>query len=656
MGEYDPAPGARLVPPTSNEYEPAPDAALVAPGVPQLSAGESFAANASNVFGAAPVISGVIRHLTEGVPYAQARDQYQQQIIDQSKEQHPTASTVGSVASLVPETVIGGAVGKVAGAVGKAAGLAAKAAPFIEAHPLITKAAQGALGGAAYGAAGGAGSAASHGQDVLPAAAEGGVGGGVIGGVLGGAAAKIGDALSNGVAKQNESIVRGAAERALPKKQGALAALIEDSDEIKPFASKATVTPGDVIQENRDILGGARSNDYDTVAKTRADIEAKVSSYEGAKKDWYGKVDQALDGGPEVGDLTEALKNKAARVTERPYRNDLLNKAKTLEEDYASISTDEAKKLLGGGAEDPATKHLRDFIDNPKNSAVSRDAAKAELGKMSPAVTNPIAALADSLPEGQKWTAKQFLDLATGGKAGSTEFSPEVRKAVEGLPFQFDPKLKIKSQDDLRKLLSISQDEAESALGTMNATKNAKLASQNQQVIGSVMNKVLDAAKKSDVEGIQDAVQNIYDTNLKQSVLLKLNEGLASKEDKLKLGKLGLGSKLSHTASSFLGGQELLGGVGKVFTGDLHGAALDAGKAALAFAAPKILPRLGNAATDAAAGGNRVLQTLQAAAARGEPKAVALMKSLQAAKKIGTAGAGAVGSVSSSTLGQQGNQ
>ena len=749
------AAGGQVVQPQQTDLERAlasggqvvPQGAPNAP--PEESAGRSFALQATNVFGAAPVISGVIRKLTEGIPYSQGRDEYQAQI-DAAKEQHPTASTIGSVASLVPETIIGGAVGKVAGAAGKAAGLAAKAAPFIEAHPLITKALEGAVGGAAYGAASGAGSAASHGQDVLPAAAESAAGGAVVGGVLGGAAAKVGDIIAGGVAHQNESIVQGAASHALPKKVKALASFIDDSDEIKPFASKTDITPADVIQENRDILGGARSSDHGTISDTRAKIDAKVSSYEAEKKQSYALVDQALGGGPEIGELTEALKNKAARVTERPYQKVLLNKAANLEEDYASISTDEARKRLATmspevkAAEvarpskdvlervssiDPDTdpdslrwrsagkvkisdigdpEGFKDYLNGERKDVLSgmedheqgkdpfdylgskkvqnepvvlfRDSEgklkiadgshrigwAAEHGQTevpaiigdyhAAAAPNAIATYAETLPEGQQWTPKQFLDLAAGGKAGSTEFDPEIRKAVEQLPFRFDPKLKIKSQDDLRKLLSVSQDEAESALGTLNATKNAKLASQNQQVIGSVMNKVLDAAKKSNVEGIEDAVQNIYDTNLKQSVLLRLNEALASKEDKLKLGKLGLGSHAANIGATLLGGHELLGAVGKVAQGDFGGAALDVGKAALVKAAPKAAAVARTSVTDAAAQGSRVLQRIQQAARDGSPKAKALLASLQASKSIGTAGAGAIGSTTSTTLGQQGNQ
>ena len=166
--------------------------APVAPQAPQESAGRSFALQATNVFGAGPVISGVLRKLTEGIPYAQGRDEYQAQI-DAAKQQHPTASTIGSVASLIPETVLGGAAGKAVGAGAKALGVARTFA-----NPVVDAAVHGAVAGAGYGAATQAGSAASHGEDVLPAAGVGALGGAALGGVLGAAGGKIAQVAGRG--------------------------------------------------------------------------------------------------------------------------------------------------------------------------------------------------------------------------------------------------------------------------------------------------------------------------------------------------------------------------------------------------------------------------------------------------------------------------
>lgn len=627
--------------------------------VPQESAGRSFLLNATNVFGAAPALSGALRYLTEGTPYKQGRDEYQAQI-DAAKDQHKYASGAGSVASLLPETALGGAFGKVIGAGAKGIGLASKAAPFLEANPVLDKVIHGIGAGGAYGAASGAGTALSHGDDVLSSAAKGAAVGGAFGGALGGVTAKAGQLISKGIESQNESIVRGAAERALPKKQGALAALIESDSDVGTQAKKASIGAGDVLQENYKILKGARSKDYNTVSQTRQAIEDKVSSYESAKAAAYKNVDTATNGGIDAGDLTESLKNAAARTTERPYKKVLLNKATQLEEDYGSVNTDQAKKALldsvgAKPSEDAiaAQKQLQSVIDDPNASQAAKERSRGMLAKIAPEASPDKQAVADfaaSLPEGKQWTAKDFLNHSVGDTK-SADFNPDVRKAIEGLDFTFDPKLKIPSQE-VRALLTSSQEEAESALGTLNATKNAKLASQNQKVIGSVMNRGLAAAKKSGIEGIDQDVQSIYDTNLRQSVLLKLNEGLASKEDKLKIAKLGLGGQAGKLGFGLLAGHELVGSFGKVLSGDLPGAGLDLAKAAAIGATPKLLSGARNAATDTLAGGNRVFQSLQSAAKAGNPRAIRLFQALRAAKSVGTAGAGAVGSVTAGTLGQ----
>ncbi|MFL5308647.1 MAG: hypothetical protein ACJ8F1_25765, partial [Polyangia bacterium] len=101
---------------------------------------------------------------------------------------------------------------------------------------------------------------------------------------------------------------------------------------------------------------------------------------------------------------------------------------------------------------------------------------------------------------------------------------------MESLPFEFDPKLKIPSQT-ICSLLTASE-EFEVAGGTLNAKKNAK-------------HKALPAAKEDGVD-----VQPLYDSNLRQSVLLKLNEAAAIKEARFKLSKLGLGAKLEFAGGA----------------------------------------------------------------------------------------------------------
>jgi cytochrome c556 len=196
----------------------------------------------------------------------------------------------------VAKTLIGGGVGKAFSLGAKAVGATEALSPVLQKLGSTgTAIAKGAFGGAAYGAAGGAGEALSKGEDVLPAAAESATTGAVLGGALGGVAHKVGEAFEGAIGKQNESIVRGALERALPRKQSALAALVEEE---LPKDAKSALTAGDVIQENRKILGGLRSGDYETVSKASDDVSRKVSSLELGKADTIAQALAEVDASP----------------------------------------------------------------------------------------------------------------------------------------------------------------------------------------------------------------------------------------------------------------------------------------------------------------------------------------------------------------------
>lgn len=583
---------------------------------------ETVGLNASNLFGAAPAVVGEYQHLVHGKDYAIERDAHRARI-EAANEQNPIAKWVGKVGALGAETLVGGGLGKVVSLGARATGLADALSPVAQKLGTIgTAALKGVAGGAAYGAAGGAGEALSEGKDVLPAAGSGAALGGALGGALGAAGGKLGEVLGDAKNLQRESIVRGASERALPKKGKALAALFDEAEPggvaLRPRSMKTDVTPGQVIDENIKILKGFRSGAYDDVARSSEAVSQKVAALEGPKAGHYQKVDEALHGGVPLKNVVDSLENKAAVETEAPWRKVTQDRANAVKAQYSTISTDEAKRLIAS-MHVPGDQEARTALEG----------------------------LAEQLPEGKRWSRADFLDHLVGGERGAAvkgwaDIPADLRRAVEGLPFRYDGTIKIPAQD-LRKMLTHSQDEAESALGTLNATKNARLAALTQEVLGTTMDRVLDHAASLD-PAARKAVQAIRDVNMRQSVLLRLNEAAARKIEKLQLGKPTLGGIAGHGVSSLLGGYEALSGFKHLLTGDVGGAAHDFATGLAAKLAPKAVVGAKRGAIDS-------LAWVQREAARGNHRAIRLLKAASAAKSIGTAGAGAVGSAATSTLG-----
>ena len=582
----------------------------------QYSIPETIGRNAVNLFGAGPAVSGAFQAIANNRPYEEGRDETRRHL-EEANAQHPIAGYVGKGVALGAETLLGGVAGKALSVGAKLTGAAEALSPVLtKLGSTGTSIAKGALGGAAYGAAGSTGEALSEGKDVLPAAATGAATGGVLGGALGGVAHKIGEAFGGAEAAQNESFVRGASERALPRKQSALADLIEKE---LPAGAKSKVTAGEVLQENRDILKGFRSADPETVQAAQQAVLEKADSYEIGKAAKYEQVDKALGGGAPARAAIDDLENKAATETEAPWRKVLTDKVDSLKRQWSSVSTDEAKRYL---------QAMRVTGDQ-----TARDALEG---------------LASKLPEGQQWTKMQFLDHLVGGERGAStaawaEINPDLRKAVEQLPFKFDGEIKIPTRD-LRRLLTMSQDEAESALGTLNATKNARLAALNSEVLGHTLNKQLDTAAKAGGAGVESAVQAIRDNNVRQSVLLKLADASTRKVEKLRLGKPTLGGIAGHGLANALGGYELLSAGKHLIHGDVGGAALDAAGAVAAKYAPAAIQGAKFGTTDA-------LALLQREVKAGNPRAIAMLRSLQASGRLGTAAAGRVGAATSGTLG-----
>lgn len=615
----EPAPAPASAPAGQTDYQRAL-AAGGKPLAPELSASPeldpvlTFGQRASNVFGIGAALSGVLQSIYHGTSYEHERDLYRR-ALDVGSEQNPKAALAGSVASIVPETVIGGGVGRALGAGAKLAGLGTRLA---EASPVVAGAARGALGGLGFGAAGGAGEALSEGKDVGEGALKGGAAGAALGGGIGAIGGKLGSLFRRAPEVFAEDAARSAAARALPKKQGAIAALLEEE---AGASARTPITGKDVILEHRGALRKLRSDSAEKVAEGFDEVKAAVDALEVPKAAHYKVVDKALGGGIEAKWPIDLLENRAATETEAPWRRVLQNKADALKAQFSTVSTDVAKQAL-------------------QRARVSGDQEAAR---------NALEEFAARLPEGQVWTKAEFLDHLVGGNAAKNfeRINPEVRRAVEQLPFAYDGSIKVPSRD-IRRILTLSQDEAEQALGTLNQTKNAKLASLSQEVLTLALNEKLDTAalRTLGTPGVDKAVQAIRDTNKRQSVLLKINEAAARKLEKLTLAKPTLGGSLARHGTSLLSGYEALEAGKRLLHGDVGGAATSAAAAVAAKLAPK-------AATGARRGAVDLLTELNLAAKAGNPRALRLLRAAANARKVGTAGAGSVGSVSNGTLSQE---
>lgn len=540
-----------------------------------LTPADTVALNATNLFGAGSAIGGAVNAALRGGSYEDWRQKFEA-ARGQANEDNPKAKWAGRGLALAAEMAAGGLAGKAVGAgVGALApGAAETLAAAAKARPVLAGIAGGVGTGAAYGAAGGAGEAASQGGALLEGAIRGAKVGAVTGGVFGGALAKASKLLKRAPQTQVEDIVRAASERALPRKQSALSALFEDADgeAMRHAAAKSRVTPGQVIAENLPALKKLRGKDADTVSAGTKEISATVEALEQPKGLHYAAVDDAIGGGFRAKAPIDALENRAATETEKPWKRVLQQKADALKQQWSSISTEEAKRIL--------------MAEKPRGDQSGRDAMEA---------------FARSLPNGQQLTKGELLDVLAGGNARANwaDLNPEIRAVIDAMPYKYDGNLKIPSRD-LRRALTMSQDEAEKALGTLNATKNARLAALSQEVLGKTMDRTLDAAAKKGPM-YAEAVQAIRDTNMRQSTLLRLNESAARKVEKLNLAKPTLGGIVGGHGPSLLSGYEALEAAKHLMHGDIAGAARSAAAAVAAKVVPKAVVGGKRAANDAAA-------------------------------------------------------
>lgn len=170
---------------------------------------ETVGLRGTNVFGAGPVIGAVVNSLTRGGTYKEWLDKFKV-AKQEASEQNPTAAKVGSGASIVAETILGGAFGKAVAGGSKLAGLSGRVLPWAEANPVMSHVLSGIGGGAAYGAASGAGEALTEEKDIGSEALKGAAGGALVGGALGGIFGGLSKVARGAVEREEGAIVKGA--------------------------------------------------------------------------------------------------------------------------------------------------------------------------------------------------------------------------------------------------------------------------------------------------------------------------------------------------------------------------------------------------------------------------------------------------------------
>lgn len=585
-----------------------------APGV-----AKTIALNATNLFGAAPALSGVIQHLVNNEDYAQARDRYQR-MIDSANEANPIAGYVGKGASLIGETVIGGGLGKVASLGAKAIGAGRLLG---EAGGLGSSIAKGVAGGAAYGAAGGAGEALSHGQDAGTAALSGGAIGGVAGGALGAVAHGASKLLHGAEDAQANSLVQGVSSGILPRERK-LASRLAGKGAIlgETEAAKAGITSTDALVENQKAIRKAASSKPHEAQQGIRELETVTDSLESSKGPHYEAVDAANGGGVHAKTPVDALRNKAS-VLQGRERKVLEDTANLLEEKYATVSTDAARQQLLKAV--------------PAGDQGARDV---------------IEKFTKKIPAGENWNKTRFLNELAGGDAlaNSHTIDPMLRKQVEKLPFSFDGEARIPSRE-LRKVLTAAQEEAATAMGTLNATENARLKALPEQVLKGVVNRELDRAAGNG--GAEAAVKAIREINTRQSTLLNIKKFAESALDKKVLNKQGLTPQ--KTTGGIIGALEGSQALNSAISGNFGHAALHVAGGIVGSAVPTAAKGASTAGIDRMAWlAREARQALQAQSAGQVPteagiKALRIIKTLRGAGQVLPAAAGALGAANSTT-------
>jgi len=396
-------------------------AAAETPEVP--GPGKTFLLNATNLFGAAPVLSGVIHVIKGDEPYEEARDRYRNLILAGSEE-NPKAALAGKITSFIPETVIGGAAGELVGAGAKASGLLSKL-PAFATSGATGAVAKGILGGAGYGAATGAGEAASKGEAVLPAAAESAASGAVVGGIAGGLIHGAGALLKGAPAAERRDILQGIGEGS------------GDHGSATPTLKKRLVnikggdeTIAEVLKSDPKLLKASR----DSATKAIPIFEKKLDEL-GEKLDPAYKAIDEVSGGISVKDLTTHLNDTIADYAKSPLQEVYTSGLTKLRDSYLQAWAPEIKKTLESLEKEgyPSQVVTKMFEAIPDKQVPTQ-----ELRKTVSQLQNRATHIIDSLHPGEQTQAKgefasiikNYLDESLD-KAGATD--PKIQAIVDGV-------------------------------------------------------------------------------------------------------------------------------------------------------------------------------------------------------------------------------
>lgn len=511
---------------------------------------ETFGLEATNLFGAGPVLRGVLAKI-QGGDFTTARTAAQTDLdAIENDDEHVWARRLGKLTALAGETVVGGGVGKAVGAGAKAIGAAAKLAPWAEANPVLARALEGIGSGAGYGAASGAGAAASKGDDILPAAGEGAAVGGALGGALGAAAGKLGKVFKGAPEAEAEDLLRGVSHGTGEK-------------------GSATVTARKLVdRDKKDILDTLRA-DPELTKAVQGPAKEALPVLEHRLNDVGSKLDPRYDivdkvtGGVSVHNLVNVLNDEIAMLRKSPLNEQYIRAVEDIRQSVLSAWAPDAEKL--------ARSH--GILEN--------------MGVAVPEKLQPVDVMVPTR---------------------------EVRAMVTRL-----------------------QTRGSQVINPLNPGEASQMKADMATMMKSFIDSHLDVAAeqspaaKAAVDGIR-ALNNTY------SALKNMYKAVEQRGWKEATGSTSaqghLHSLLSHGT---LGGAAIMAAHGNI-------------PAAVASAgAGYLLPRL----PVALRAGTSVMAQLQRAIAAGNPKAIALVKALQAGQRVGTAGAGAVGAATTGTLASQ---
>ena len=310
------------------------DAILAMPEPPArtFTAPEAFGIEAQNLFGAGPLIHGVLAKFGGG-DFAAARAERQADLDAlENDDEHPWARRFGKAAALAGETLVGGGVGKAVSAGAKAVGVAAKLAPWAQANPVMARALEGLAGGAAYGAASGAGEAASKGEDILPSAARGAAVGGVLGGAVGGAFGAAGKALRGAPERESEDLLRGVSHGT-------------------GESGSATVTARKLVERDKeDILATLRSDPellkaVQKPAKEALPVLQQRLEEVGSKLDPRYDVVDEVTGGVSVHNLVNFLDDEIAQLRKTPLNEQYIHAVEDIKQSVLKAWAPDLEKL-----------------------------------------------------------------------------------------------------------------------------------------------------------------------------------------------------------------------------------------------------------------------------------------------------------------------